>query len=336
MAEIDDILLSRVTLLSETGSELGDFDLSFLVEMTLTETIDVSGPRFVLVMDDPMGYLADDLQARENCLLRVSFSSHWYEGQEIDLTMTFRILTMPRRGRALVFNCLEKEIHTSKQPAKTTTVLRNLPMATMIKRLVPALPVDAGKVPVWMDYHVLPGTRPSKTLRQMCHEMQAACFNQRGTMVFKTWAEMLKQPVSLTYHRTPPPEEKAQGEIYKYSVAGCSSIVKDRTERNYTSWNTTKGVVTTGQVGEFPPEWVSPPLPLVLDNMLSVPVPTLDLIVVGNGLLRAGIMLELKWHTDEADRPVDESLPDRVLVSVVSHYYSNGKYLARIKGVRCE
>lgn len=341
MPAIEDIILSQVTLCkmqNGTLEEVDDFDLSFLVEMTFVETVDPSGPRLMLVMDDEPKYITDELEAKPRDFLKVTFSSHWYEGDgdDMDLVMYFRILTMPQSGTAITFNCMEKEIEAIKPPAAKAMLFTEKPVASILKKLLPGLKQSIGKFPATMDYHVLPGMRPAKLLRQMCHEMKAACFNRRGTVVFHTWSALLKQEPEFTYHHNPPPGEECDEEIFSYELLRTQSVIKDRVERNYMSWNLTGGIVSTSKALKKAAEWVGPAAKSVLDNMLTVPLPALDMIISGQGTVRPGVVMNLVWHTSNPEKPIDESLPSKVLISVVAHYYSGSNYMCRVKGVRLD
>lgn len=341
MAAIEDIILSQVTLYKEkagTLEEIDDFDLSCLVEMTFVETIDISGPRLMLTMDDSSKFLTEELEVKNRDILKVTFSSHWYDGDgdEIDLVMYFRILTMPQSGSSIQFNCMEKEVEAIKQPSNKSLLFNEKPVSAILKRLLPNLKQSVGKFPVVMDYHVLPGMRPAKTIRQMCHEMKATCFNLRGKVLFYTWASLLKQEPEFTYHHTPPPEDECDEEIFSYELLRTQAIVKDRVERNYMSWNITGGLVSTTKALKKAAEWVAPAAKGVLDSLLVTPMPAIDLIISGQGEVRPGVVMGLVWHTDNPEKPIDESLPNKVLVSVVAHYYSGSNYLCRVKGIRLD
>jgi len=58
----------------------------------------------------------------------------------------------------------------------------------------------------------------------------------------------------------------------------------------------------------------------------------IDFQTHGNGFLTPGMVLKLWWHMATPDRPLDESLPDKVVISSVAHYYSAQKYYCRVKG----
>jgi|GEM_PF-1702301 len=341
MAAIDDIFISQITHFSQLPDDGGleetdDFDLGWLKEMTFIETIDISGPRLILIMDDQLKYLTDELNVKPRDVLKVTFSSHWYEGDgdDLDLVLHFRILTMPNEGNRITFNCMEKEVESIKQPWKKSLLFSQKPVTAILGKLLPALKPEAGKFPVMLDYHILPGMRPAKTIRQMCQEMKAACFHRRKSIVFETWDKLKKQEPEITFYHEPPATEQCDEEVFRYEMLRSQEVVKDRVERNYMSWNLKDGIVNTSKATKKPAEWVSQPEATVLDNLLDVSAPTIDLTTSGQGLIRPGVVMKIVWNnTQSTDKPINESLPEKILISTVAHYYSGNQYLCRVKGI---
>lgn len=341
MAAIDDIFVSQITHFSQLPDDGGleetdDFDLGWLKEMTFIETIDISGPRLILIMDDQLKYLTDELNVKPRDVLKVTFSSHWYEGDgdDLELVLHFRILTMPNEGNRITFNCMEKEVESIKQPWKKSLLFSQKPVTAILGKLIPSLKHEVGKFPVMLDYHILPGMRPAKTIRQMCQEMKAACFHRRKSIVFETWDKLKKQGSEITFYHEPPATEQCDEEVFRYEMLRSQEVVKDRVERNYMSWNLKDGIVNTSKATQKPAEWVSQPEATVLNNLLDVSAPTIDLTTSGQGLIRPGVVMKIVWNnTQSADKPINESLPEKILISTVAHYYSGNQYLCRVKGI---
>lgn len=339
--KVEDVLLGQITLCWQKDDgeieEAGDFDLSLLTEMTFVETLDISGPRFVVTFDDFSCFIRDCLNARPRDLLKVSFSSHWREaegeGDDLELVMWFRIMTMPQQGSLLTFNCIEKEVESIKQPSPKTMLFTDRQVPEILGKLLPNLKQRVGRFPTAMDYHVLPGMRASKTIRQMCHELQAACFNQRGTLVFETWSNLFRQEPELEYSHQTSRGQESDEEIYSYQMLRSAEIIKERVERNYMSFDIKNGIVQTTNGRQKPSEWVSPSLISTLDNLSVVPSPAIDLLTTGQGNLQAGVVMAIRWHSGSRTQPLDESLPRKILVSTVAHYYSGSNYLCRAKGM---
>lgn len=341
MAAVEDILLSQVTLykqLTDGGiEEAGDFDLSALIEVTFIETVDISGPRLILKMDDFTNYIRDELEARPRDLLKVTFSSHWYEGDgdEFDLVLWFRILKAPQQLNAITFLCIEKEVEAIKQPAAQAQLFCGKTAGAILKKLLPGLKHEVGSFPVLLDYHVLPGMRAAKVIRQMCHEMKAACFHRRKVVVFETWEKLKNQEAEFEYYHQNQAGEESDEEIMRYTLLRAEDVVKDRIERNYTSWSLKDGIVsvTKEKMKKKAAEWVAQPEKAILDNILVAPSPIIDFLVTGQGDLRPGTIMDIVWHNDNPEKPIDESLPKKILLSTVAHYYGGNKYMCRIKGI---
>ena len=70
----------------------------------------------------------------------------------------------------------------------------------------------------------------------------------------------------------------------------------------------------------------------VLNSINAAPFPVIDFTIKGNGGIRAGSVIAFEWKTRRQDAPINEALPEKVVVSAVSHYYGSGKYLCRCKG----
>jgi len=70
-----------------------------------------------------------------------------------------------------------------------------------------------------------------------------------------------------------------------------------------------------------------------LDNLSAVHIPDVDWVGNGSGAVRPGIAIAVKWNQDRMDSPLNESLPEKIIVGTASHYYTEQKYLTRVKGI---
>ena len=108
-------LLFQRIIHDKSGEEV---DLSWLQEATYIETIDLSGPKLILKINDRESFLRDDLLIAEKDLLTVTLADH-YQRAGMDIEETFVIETMPVDGNEVItLNCLPLLIHNLKQPAK--------------------------------------------------------------------------------------------------------------------------------------------------------------------------------------------------------------------------
>lgn len=328
MPNQENILVQKITLF-RNGEAYADFDLSFLQDLTYVETLDLSGPRLMFSINDPWRLFRDDIGVKEKDVLQVTLSDQFgFDG--LDKIIYFVILTMPIDGDILSFNCLEATVWKLKQPAKGAMLFNKQPIKSILSRLAPGLKYDVGTFQVLNDYHLLPGMRPSKMIREMAREHGAVCFWQRGKIVFKKLKDLYAVTPAMTYYHN---DSRQQYKIAVYSRPNTQAVIKDRTERNYVGWDMVEGIQKNKAV-KAPAEFVSASNVASLDGLLEIPLPSIDFTTHGNGTLVPGLTIGLSWAVDRIDAPIDESLPKKVVVGTVSHFQSNQVYACRVLGVK--
>jgi hypothetical protein len=331
MAELvnqEDFLLQKATLF-KNGVEAGAFDLSFLKEATFVETIDLSGPRLMMTFDDTHSIIRDEMKVRERDVLEIRIADVW-ERDGIDQTIQFVIWTMPNSGSMITLNCMQRHIDRMKQPTKEAILFPKKPVETILKRLSPGLKYDIGNFPALEDYHLLPGERPTRLLRQMAKEKGGLCFYRRGSIVFRKLSELAKREAKTVYEHENP---LAKNQIIHFMRENAKAVIQDRVERNIIGWDMVKGLVKSGKKQTKPPEFVSVCNLPTMTGLLEMPCPAIDFTVLGNGALVPGMPITLKWNVARIDAPIDESLPSKVVIGTVAHWYSSQKYFTRVKGV---
>jgi hypothetical protein len=307
---------------------VGLFDLGYLKRITYVETIDLSGPRLMLTMDDPSGYLRDTLRVMERDTLQVDFSDQWVMDKS-DFSVAFTVMTCPNQGSIIEYELFETNIAKLKNTSKQGASFRNKPVDFMLKQLAPGLKYDIEPLPA-ITALLPPGARPSKTIRQAAYEHGAAAFIARGTFTYKTFDKLLKQPVDSIYYYKIADKLK---QITSYEKPNSTALFKSHVVRNYIGWSMTEGILKSNSGAGLTPEFTEVDNQSALDNLSKIPYPAIDFDTMGNGALRPGIKLKLVWGTDAVDMPIDESLPEEVLVGTVAHHYSAQSYRCRVVGV---
>lgn len=324
----EDFLLQKVRLI-RNGAEAGVFDLSFLKEVTYIETIDLSGPRLMMTFDDTHSIIRDEMKVREKDILEIRIADVW-ERDGIDQTIQFVVWTMPDAGSSITLNCMQRNIDILKTPAKEAILFTKKPVETILRRLAPGLRYDVGSFSAIEDYHLLPGERPTRLLRQMAKEKAGLCYYRRGTLVFRKLSELARREAKHTFEHDNP---AAKNQIVSFARENSKAIIKDRVERSIVGWDMTKGLVKSGRETKKPPEFVSVFNQPTMSGLLDIPFPSIDFITSGNGALVPGLPLSIKWNQAKIDAPLDESLPRKVVIGTVAHFYSAQKYFTRVKGV---
>ncbi len=324
----EDYFLQAVKLI-RNGVEAGTFDLSFLKEVTFVETIDLSGPRLMMTFDDTNSIIRDDMKVKERDVLQIRIADVW-ERDGIDQTVQFVIWTMPNRANMVTLNCMQRNVDLLKQPAKDSILFPKASIETILKRLAPGLKYNVGSFPALEAYHLLPGERPTRLLRQIAKERGGLCFYRRGSIVFQKLGELLKKEAKHTYEHD---NRRAKNQIVYFTRDNAKALIKDRVERNVIGWDMVKGIMKSGKKTTKPPEFVSVCNMPTMNNLTEIPYPAIDFIALGNGAFVPGMPISLKWNAARVDAPIDESLPAKVVIGTVAHYYSSQKYFVRVKGV---
>ena len=326
MDKLEYLLVQRIEH-DETGETL---DLSWLVEAIYIETIDLSGPRLIIRINDRESIIRDDIGLKEWDSLTVTLADPYIRGG-IDIQETFVVQTMPvGKDETITLNCLSGVIHNLKLPAKDPLFFVQEPLSALLEQFMPGLTYNANTFPANLDWHLLPAMRPSRLLRQAAKELGIQLFYRRGEVVCKPLSELTKQTPAYEYHYN---DESQPNQIAGYQQISATTLIDDRMRRNYQGWSLTDGHVLSGMFEGEAAELAGLENPLNLDNLSKAPVPVLDMYCLGNGGLRAGDTLGLTWNRMNIEMPLDESLPEKVIIGTVAHRYAANRYQCRIKAV---
>lgn len=319
----------------ENGEEI---DTSFMREATYTETIDLSGPRLTILFDDPDSILTDSdwFWIKIGDVLEITFEDPVYRAR-MDTKLKFVILTMPKDGGRITFNCFQEDVYKLKIPHDRARLFVSKTAREIIRELVPGIP--EGRIedkiddfPVVERYHLLPGMRPSLVIRQLAREQGALAFFSRNKFYFKTLYELrdgadVNERVEYEYNNP-----MGKNQITHMDVMNVDQIIADRIIRRYMGWHINGGIRTGERVyWNAPLEFTGISHKITLSNMVEFALPVLDLTMIGDGRLEPGLSLDLTWHLDDTARPFDESLPDEGVVGVASHYCTGDQYNCRAK-----
>ncbi|MFI3276913.1 hypothetical protein [Vibrio sp.] len=305
-------------------------DLSFLRRANFIETISLDGPKLIIVFDDKESILRDDMGITEKSVMSVVLADP-FNSNELDWSADWVVMTMPvDEGDNVTFNLMPKVLCDLKKPSTAGRCFVQQPVSRILQRLAPNMPHDVGVFPFKLDFHLLPAQRPSRLLRQIAKELGAVVFIRRGTLVFRTLAELQQRPAKYQYHYN---DTRQQYQIAQFTLPNDESIVADLTQRCYIGWDDVKGIVKSTRHTSAPIEHTGVTSQTVLNNLTKIPITVLDANMQGNGGLQAGDCIDIVWNRSDLERPIDESLPVKVVLGTVAHSFANKIYLNRIKGV---
>ena len=304
-------------------------DLSFIKQATLIETLDLSGPKLTMEFYDGDALLREDLGIKVGSVLDVTLADYWADDEAGEIVDSYTVMTMPVDNQRVTLNCLQADIFNLKQPAVRSQLHVNTSVASMLRAFLPGVKQDIGAFPAGLTHHFIAGERPSKTLRQVAAELGAVVYYQRGSVFMHRISDLLaaESEFECTHN-----DLRAERQIAYYTKPNAEQVLTDRMGRKFCGWSMTDGFVSGDQSG-YPAEFISVDNATRLNNMAKFHVPAIDFTVSGSGAIRPGITLDLTWNLHRKDVPIDESLPEKVVVGTAAHFYQAQKYLTRIKGV---
>jgi len=329
----DNICIFSKVLHKRSGEEL---ESAYLKEGTYIESIQLDGPKLVLIYADPENRIKNHLQIKEYDDFLVSFGDSFREGG-VNEQDDFTVLTCtPRQDGTVKMNLMASTVYNMKKIADKTRVFAQRGVAEILQAFSDGAKLDVGKFPVVENYHNIAGERPSSLLRQIASEHGAHVWYARGTLNMRRFEELFAKEPAVTFHWGTMQHENS---IVRYTKPSTQVKTQEKAVRIFTGWNEVTGRVQTSldtplifQSGSKPTTITSSPSPFILGNGPVAIRTAIDFIALGNMLVTAGQAAKLAWHTPDPANPINEGLPDKVVVEAVAHWYSAQKYYCRVKG----
>ncbi|MDX5979640.1 hypothetical protein [Vreelandella alkaliphila] len=302
-------------------------DISLFHKVAYVEVLDLSGPRLLLQATDSERVLRDDFGVIEGALLAAELDDTGLGGG-LSISEAFVIKTVDSDANDnLSIECMAAPVDALKTPAKSAMFLNIKSMQELLSEAT-GLALDVGNFPLVDAWHLLPGERPSKALRQLAREFGAALWYSRGILHMHPLDDLWSKPVVKTLHHDDPRKPRLDM-IDDYALTYRSGMIEDRVKRGYGGWTMTEGVIGGGAEFEATPHHRSD----VLGNLSKTPIPAIDLLLYGQGVLKPRDRLELKFHRSREGCPFDESIPPEIMIHTVSSQQEKDQYRTRIKGV---
>lgn len=329
---MDNVCIFPLVIHDQTGEEL---ESAYLADGTYVESLELDGPRLLLTYRDPEQRIKNQLQIKELDTLTVSMADNWRDGGE-SFTDTFTVLTIkPDNGQTRI-ELMAKTVYGMKEIADKTRVFTQRAMSEIITAYAGGAQVRAGKFPVVENYHCIAGERPSALMRQIADEQGAHIWYARGTVYLYRFAELFARAPDIEFTHN---SMKADNAVISYTKPSGQVQAQENSARSFTGWDEKEGRVKTSpdmpilsKAKSAPPMQTSSPYALILGNAPVAKKPAIDLIVYGNLSVTAGQAISLSWRTSDPANPINEGLPDKVVVEAVAHNYRAQKFLTRIKG----
>ncbi len=302
-----------------------DLNLELLRSLTLTRSVNALAPFLVLRMLNPHNALLDDVGIRELDELNIRLMDATSdEDSELMNVVICDIKQDPKNANIIILECLEKNVYHLSQT--DTRIFVKESVSTVLTALAPGLRIECGDFPAHQTYN-LSNRKRFSVIAQMARELGAIVFVQRGSLVFKTKEDLLKADNIGDYEYQNP------GAVYQIRQPKFleRDFTDDTEKRHYIGWHIEKGLIKATNNNDYPTVMVSCDEVGKLNNLSKRLKPSVSFLTLGEGRLMVGSPLKLIWHSGIADRPLDESYPNRVLIGdLVTH--SESKFTCTVGG----
>ncbi len=329
----DNLCIFSKVLHKSSGEEL---EPAYLKEGTYIESIQLDGPKLIFTYADPENRIKNHLQVKEYDEFTVSFGDPFRAGG-VNEQDEFTVLTCtPQQDGTVKFNLMASKVYNMKKIADKTRVFAQRGIPEILGAFSGGAKLDVGKFPVVENYHNIAGERPSALLRQIASEHGAHVWYARGKLNMRRFEELFAREPAVTFHWGTIKDENS---IIRYTRPSGQMRAQEKSVRTFTGWNEVTGRVKTSpdnpvlsKAGSIPTVITSSPNTFVLGNGPVATKTVIDFIALGNMSISAGQTAKLAWHTPDPANPINEGLPDKVVIESVAHWYSGQKYYCRVRG----
>ncbi len=312
-----------------------EFDIGYLRKSNYIETMALDGPKLIMEWDDPSGYIKDNLNLKELDEIEAHLSDDWaLDG--LNVVQKFTVLTQKDAGPNLKLNTISQPIYKIKTILPQSRIFRQRGVPEILGAMSGGMKVDGAGFPVVEDYHFLVGERSSATFKQIATEQGVHIWLAREGWKVKAFAKLFAQEPAFEYHYN---KMDMDFQIINFTKPSQQNRVQEQHARSFTGWNDENGRIkspSSGPVlskakGAFPSKTATQNVQ-TLSNLPTAYKIAIDFMCRGNGFLTPGITLKLVWHQLNPEAPINEALPDKVVLFSVAHYYSAQKYFCRVRG----
>ena len=314
-------------LIQSIESEKGEWDLSFLQEKTLIESIHTDSPSLKLIIGDRLEVLQEMAGIQTGDEIKVSFSDpseSWMGNMNFIIT---KIKSLGDPQGSLKIEAIDKKLANLFK--RDYYLFSQDSLRRIFKILVPEVSTQwIAETPVIQDYHLI-HARKNVLCKQIAKEEGLCVFFQKERFVAQSIETLLKQDPVLTIEQNKP---TADYPLLEFEWIRPEWIIQETTQFDYQGWEMEKGAINPEKKQTAPRKLAPFSSPVILQNMRVTYVPIVDFAIFGKLSLNAGDVIKIIWHSNWKDLGVQENKPEKIVIQQISHFSDNKRYLNRIIG----
>ena len=308
---------------------------NIVARLTYIETLDLSGPKLILDINDIDATIRDIYGLKEHeGAITIEFEDS--DGRdEVFFTEQFVIqkVTAIANG-GLRVQALAEQIHALWRQVNTATIFKpavpgdTLKQIQNIANITDAGQLTASQLPAADFQHLLVGGRPATLLCNLATELGAHIYYSRGEWFIQSIDDLFGQDSYADYFHNKPLEKNVFTDV---ALHGDRKALSELMIRRYMLRDDVNGVTS---VGAGIAEMTGLQTEREIAALNKVLIPHLDIqdcSTYADPTLRAGMKLNTEFHRlDNVEDPLNESLPDQILIGSISHHISDMEYSQRI------
>lgn len=324
MANKQQLFFQSITV---NGREIPIFNLN---SGTYIEGISLEGPLLILNFYDVDNSLRDDYGLVDGAILSVKMGDVTARG-DVYFTTDFVVGHPIVDGDNLRIEAVEKQVYAIKQPVIKPMFFNGERVAEILAELFVGYAIEvanATSMKQRLYQHVAANSTPAAMLRTICRDMGCAIWVARGK-VYCAPLNMLgnqeKNYPILEYQTN-----KSLHPIYAYQAIHVAEAAARQTQKCYMSWDVVNGMQKSTAHPDAPRQ-ILPKVPLEsLNNLHIHVVPRMLADMLGNGVYTAGMTVGVRLNRYAQGAPLDESMPARQLITLVSHIEDKKSYKCKV------
>lgn len=314
-------LIQKITI---DGTEL---DLINISRTSYHESNQLDCPQVVFHLYD-RDSLIDLYGLKLKSIVKVHFSDLLTNDLEQEIEFTVQSITPSKNQGIKQINCLETSIFNAIKKQPKGLFFRKKAVNFILKQLFPKIThFDIDPLPILGDFHIPSGSQINKEiLDQLCRQYASMCWISRGILYFKKITNLFDQVPIATFSNN-------RSNTNAYQILQSYPVENENKERQisreYWGYHNENGFIKGGKIGQ-PQKTTDFDNKTILNNLAIGTKQILDFTVIGGGLIEPCSMINLEWISRNSLMPINESLPDKALVTCINHSIKGEQHKMRL------
>lgn len=305
-----------------------DEEKEILIEHVTTfafiENGSADGNKLIINLLDSAALYRDDFEIKKGTELTVHLADFNGRGDEVWIEKFVVAKAVLVDGLYQVEG-FEKTCHQLKQPVSEPRFFTDKQPREILAEIFPNHRLVCDSFEKGATYHLNSGGTKSRLLRAMARDYGAMFFVSRGAVYFLSIKNLVMEKEFTLEHSNPM---AADHTIANYTIIGEQGLFERVLNRQYVRWDVVEGIQSYGEGAKV---HVSVPQVKALKNQCVGFIPVLDVELSGFSKFMPSKVCEVLFHKQIPSEELEETLPEKQVMTQVVHYVSGNRYQCRVE-----